>query len=368
MKIGILTFHNAHNYGAILQAYALRTKLRNLGYDTHIVNYRNEKIEKSYERKLVPKKVQVSLFHPRTFLFNHQKQLEVKTAQPSWEKRCEVFRKFIDKVILEDNIEVIDKRELKNLGYDAFICGSDQIWTDYLTGGLDNVYFLDFGVKVKKISYAASKVNATFSEEDKAFFKEKLRNFTALSVREETLAKALTDICQKEVKTVLDPALLLEKKDYEKIEAPIIENGEYVLAYFLVEDETLMQCAKWAADKLGMKLLEIHYYKQRLKNHNQIADCDPGEFLSYIKRAKYIFTNSFHGTVFSIIYQKNFFAVYDKDARKDNLLELLELENRHIKSLDELFALDDVEYTKANKLLREESMKSESFLVKALNS
>ena len=73
MKIGILTFHNAHNYGAVLQAYALRTKLRSLGYDAHIVNYRNPKIEKSYEKRLVPKKVAVSLFHPRSFLLRRQR-------------------------------------------------------------------------------------------------------------------------------------------------------------------------------------------------------------------------------------------------------------------------------------------------------
>jgi len=367
MKIGILTFHNAHNYGAVLQAYALRTKLRSLGYDAHIVNYRNPKIEKSYEKRLVPKKVAVSLFHPRSFLLRRQRRLEVKVAQSSWEKRCDVFCDFIDRVILEGNTGKVERAELAKLDYDVFICGSDQIWTDYLTGGYDDVYFLHFPTKAKKIAYGASKVNALFKEEDKRYFRDSLSDFTALSVRERDLAIALTDICNKEVRVVLDPTLLLSQKIYEEIEAPIAENEEYVLAYFLVEDKVLMQCAQWAAEKLGVKLIEIHYYKQCLKNHNQVTDCGPGEFLTYFKQAKYIFTNSFHGTVFSIIYEKDFFSVYEKDVRKDNLLDSLGLEHRHIRTPEEIKVLDKVNYTEARKRLCEARSGSENFLTDVLS-
>ncbi len=366
MKIGILTFHNAHNYGALLQAYALRTKLRNMGYDAHIVNYRNEKIENSYVKKLTPKKVKISLLHPRSFFVKLQRYLENKTAKPSWAKRCDVFNHFINTVILENQVELVDKEQLGQLNYDAFICGSDQIWTDYLTGGLDSAYFLDFSTSALKLSYGASKVNTEFNEIDKQYFKEKLSDFRAVSVREEKLAEVLSDICKRDVQVVLDPTLLLQKEDYADIEEEISIKDDYVLAYFLVEDEKLMQCAMKTATELGVNLIEIHYYKQRLKKHNQVTDCGVGEFLTYIKNAKCVVTNSFHGTVFSIIYKKDFYSVYDQDSRKDNLLKMVHLENRHIKGEEEVKVQNVTNYQDVDAILAKERKKSVEYIVKAL--
>ena len=366
MKIGILTFHNAHNYGAVLQAYALRTKLRMLGHETHILNYRNEKIEKAYEKKLVAKNVPVSLFHPKTIVRNFSNKLDAVYAQKDWKRRCCVFDDFINTVLLENRKETLDAKQLELLEIDVFICGSDQIWTDYLTGGYDKCYFLDFPSVAKKIAYGASRVNAEFDDAEERFFCEKLADFDALSVREDTLAKALTSICHKYVNTVLDPSLLISAEEYQAIASKRIEDAEYILAYYLVEDEALRTCAERAAEQLHVNLVEIHYYKQRGRKCKQVADCGPSDFMSYIQHAKYVFTNSFHGVAFSIIYQKNFYAVYIKDSRKDNLLRVLGLEERHIRTVDEMKIETLVEYEDPLKRLAIERKKSEDFLKSSL--
>lgn len=366
MRIGILTFHNAHNYGAVLQAYALRTKLRKMGHDANILNYRNQKIEDSYQNKIRLRKLNISLLHPRIFLAWLDKYLDVKYAQQSWMHRVRVFNNFIDSILLDGKCEALQKSDLEEVDLDAIICGSDQIWTDYLTGGLDQIYFLDFNTRARKIAYGASKINAAFSEEQEMFFKKKLSVFYAISVREEKLAKKLSDVCQRKVETVLDPTMLLTQDDYQCLEEPVFIHEPYVLAYFLTEDEMLMKCAVELAKKTGAELIEIHYQKRRLKNHIQVVDCSPGEFLSYFRHAEHIITNSFHGVIFSIIYQKRFYAVYGQDDRKDELLRLLGLEQCHISDLSEMNLKCGIDYNLVNAMLKERRSKAENYLEKAL--
>lgn len=366
MKIGVLTFHNAHNYGAVLQAYALRTKLRAEGHSADIINYRNQKIENSYQKKILAQRKKIQLRHPRMALINLRlnikKYLDVRCAQLCWEQRVHKFNKFIDEVLLENNISIVKKEELEKVDADAFICGSDQIWTDYLTGGLDMVYLLDFDTNARKIAYGASKSNAEFSKEQEMLFKDKLADFWAISAREKSLAQKLTDICGRYVDTVLDPTLLLTQKEYRQLEEPTEVSEDYVLAYFLVEDEMLVKCAEEASKQLNAKLVEIHYFKQRKRNHIQIADCSPGEFLFYMRNAKCILTNSFHGVVFSIIYHKKFYGVYEKDSRKDDLLDMLQLGDRHIRSVSEMNVSKEIDYSISDKILSEMQKKSTTFL------
>lgn len=375
MKIGILTFHNAHNYGAVLQAYALRTKLRTMGFDTYIINYRNQKIENSYKEKLQVPREKFSLYHPRMMLINLKitikRYLDVRCAQPYWKHRVFAFERFINEVLLEGNCKNISKESLKNLEIDVFICGSDQIWTSYLTGGLDEVYFLDFETKAKKVVYGASRFGIEFSGDEENFFESKLMNLYAISVREKSLAEKLSNICGRHIETVLDPTLLLTKEDYFCIEEKINITEDYVLAYFLVEDEMLMKCAEKVAELLRIKLIEIHYYKQRYKKdiqkkRKQIADCGPGQFLAYIKKARYVLTNSFHGVVFSVIYHKKFYAVYNEDNRKDDLLNQLQLQERHIFAETKIDISSDIDYFSSDKKLYEMRKKSILFLKNAL--
>lgn len=368
MRIGIFTFHNAHNYGAVLQAYALRTKLRELGYDASIINYRNVYVERGYQMPIPQSGEKMSLRHPRAWKRILGERMDVYYAQKDWAERCRVFRRFISEVLLEGEDCMISADELPLLGLDAMICGSDQIWTDWLTGGKDPVYYGDVtGIPIK-ITYAASRFDMQFSEGDALFIKHMLHNFRAVSVREENLAKVLNGLIGgTDIAAVLDPTLLLKQEKYELLEMEIPEREPYVLAYYLTEDPVLMQCAERMAELLQINLIEIHYKKQRKKRvGRQIADCGPGEFLSYIHHASFVITNSFHGLAFSLIYQKEFYCVYGADERKQDLLDMLLLQDRHIRESSEIDLNCEINYSTVQERLQEEREKSVRFLQKGL--
>lgn len=369
MKVGILTFHNAHNYGAALQAYALRSKLREMGHDTHIIDYRNKNIEKKYREKLhvivSKKQIYLPIYWPSII-----KQVQNnKFAQSEWRKQYKNFRMFLNTILLENKEERLTKEKLSDLDYDAFICGSDQIWTSYITGGLDPVYFLDFNTNALKVAYAASINTKNIPIDEQPYFKEKVKQLDFVATREATVAEVLGKLCGRDIQSVLDPTLLLDAKDYEKLLSNKKEKEKYIFAYFIQEDAKLMKCAQYVAQKLGYKLIELHYYLQKdLEGHNQRADMGPSEFLTYMKHAEFILTNSFHGTIFSILYHKSFYSVYTKDERKDDLLKAVDLEKRHINEVSEIDLQDHIDYIQVDKLLSDYRKTSLEFLQDALSN
>lgn len=369
MRIGILTFHNAHNYGAVMQAYALREKLRAMGHDSFILNYRNQAIEKSYSKRLKIKNVEWSCLSFKRIIRYLEEWKNCKYKQAAWSRQCDKFNEFIESVLLEGNTKELYLQDLEKMKIDCFICGSDQIWTSWLTGGLDKVYFLDFSTNAKRISYAASKFSAQLAENEKEYFSDRLSEFDNISVREESLADELSKECHLDVKTVFDPTLLLEKEEYLSLEKPVKENYKYVLAYYLCEDPILDECAGKAAKILRLPLIELHFYKLMDKDRYQIADCGPGEFLTYFHKAEYILTNSYHGVIFSIIFRRPFYAVYQKDSRKDSLLKKLGLEERRICSAEDIQCdMMDKQFDIVTKTLQRERNHSIDFLENSLGS
>lgn len=368
MKVGILTFHNAHNYGAVLQAYALRTKLRQMGHDVHIINYCNDKIQKRYSDKLKLEISKRDIFFPTHWKTIINKKLQNNYAQDAWKKQCDSFKKFIDEILLENKTNQITVNDLEKMKIDAFICGSDQVWASWITGGLDPVYFLDFQTPAKKISYAASAPSDKISFDEQPYFKKCINLLDSVSAREEKLSSALANLCKRSIKTVVDPTLLLDANDYSNLSSDSYEKEGYVFVYFVHENNTLMECAQKVALRLGKKLIELHYYLRKdLKGHNQLADLGPSEFLTYIKNADFVLTNSFHGTVFSIIYGKKFYSVYNTDSRKDNLLNNLQLQSRHIYSANDIDLNQQIDYEFVQKLLHSYRESSIDFLDKALS-
>lgn len=367
MKIGILTFHNAHNYGATLQAYALRTYLRSIGHDVTIINYRNKMIDSAYKKIFIPR------FFKRDILPTHWKRVWKECekslfGQKMWREQWEAFEQFIQEVILEGNTVEVEKEDLEKLDLDYFILGSDQIWTDELTGGLDPVYFGDFKTDAKILTYAASIAEGEVPDKYISEFKRMLQNVHALSVREEKLAKQLRNLLNREVSVTLDPTLLLRQKDYEQFIVTDSDVKErFVFAYFVVENPVLMECARYAAKLLNCQLIELHYFKTpEFKGEYQLANLGPREFLYYISHAEMVVTNSFHGTVFSILFKKAFYSVYKKNGRIENLLSFLNLEHRHIENKEDILPEEKIDYTDVDnklELYREESVK---FLKKAL--
>lgn len=361
MKIGILTFHNAHNYGAVLQAYALKKVLSDRGHEVTIINYQNVKIKKNYNQKLQVNPCRREIVFPWRWRHLWRRYLENKYAQACWEVQWKKFEEFISEVLLDQDTKIIEEDQISKSGYDAIICGSDQIWNRDLTGGLDKVYYLDFQTDACKIAYAVSVKNLNSNAAEFNYMKKCLQQFQDISTREELFAKKLTGILNREVKAVLDPTLLLESHDYHCLEQKAPVGKDYVFAYFVHEDSKLQALVKKLAVMLGMEFIELHYYFRKwMDRHTQRADLGPGEFLHYMRNARYVVTNSFHGTAFSIIYNKQFYSVYDEDMRKNELLKKLDLQKRHIKDVSQVNIKEEIDYGKVNyklQLLKEESFK-----------
>lgn len=366
-KIGILTFHNAHNYGAVLQAYALKTKLNRMGYEASVLNYRNKYIGRNY------KKVLHIDFWKRDILPSRWGKVireirDVFYGLPEWQKQWQVFEDFTNEKLLDGEKKELSLEEVAAKDIDVYVLGSDQIWARELTHGMDPAYFAQFAPEKKKISYAASVPNGSVPENEKPYFKQYLAALSHISVREEKLAESLRDLTGQEVETVIDPTLLLEKEDYQSLlyEKPL-KQGDYVFAYFVVENKILSRCAKKTAELLGCELVELHYKKTpSINGTNMVFDAGPSEFLTYIRDAKMVVTNSFHGTVFSILFQKKFYSVYKENGRIENLLGFLGLTGRHITEESGIRVEDEIVYGESEERLREYRKKSVEFLKKGI--
>ena len=338
MKVGILTFHDAHNYGAVLQAYALKKHIQNMGHEAIIINYHHETI-------------------PDGFLYLK----EVNNSR--WEK----FNKFIKELTDYEETTYTHERELEKLDIDVWICGSDQIWNTEITGGINKGFFLNFKTRGKKISYAVSMGIEKFPSEQEKEFEECINKLDEISVREETLKKYVEKFTDKKVTKTIDPTLLLEETDYDNLLLDN-KNGEYILIFALGPDERLTQIAQKIAKEKNAKIIELNDEKQENYFCEQISNAGPSEFLTLIKNAKAIVTNSFHGTVFSIIFKKEFYTItrLNRNARMENILKIVGMEDRLIDKVEEIENIKEQDYQKAFENLKIEREKSREFLKNAL--
>lgn len=364
MKIKIITFHYAHNYGAVLQAYALRTYLRNKGHKVSIANYVNKKDIQKYSGKLTYPHTLKDFRHLRAWSVLVKDNLDTLYSQKQWKMQCKSFEHFINNIILENDTKVISLDDLATQDVECFIAGSDQIWNTSITGGTDKAYFLNFPTKAKKVFYGASNGSTSIPDKIQSYVISTLSEIDNISCREETLAISLSKLLNKKVDTVVDPTLLLNRNDYERLITDNSRNSKkFIFAYFISESDELMKVAEYIARILGVTLIELHYYARRdLKGHHQRADMGPEEFLWHIKNAEFIITNSFHGLVFSIIFQKQFYGIYHKDARKDGLLSKLGLEHRKVHTISQVDLNDRIDFNCVDKSLNTLRKNSEIFL------
>lgn len=334
MRLGILTFHYAHNYGAVLQAYALKKRLEDMVDDVRIVDYRNGTIAGAYGRKLPKRRIFIKTRHIEDIIENIRWNREIGLMESAWLRQWDEFEEFIDNALLDGRAGFGSDQIAGELdGFDALIVGSDQIWNRGLTGGFDRMYFLDIPYEGKKIAYAASTSRKAIADYELEYFREVLPKFDALSTRESALAEELRREIGIDASWCVDPSLLIKMEDYDEIawQGHSMAERPFIFAYFVMEDRELSDVAKKMAEKKGCGLKELHYYQREwMDSSYQFADIGPAKFLWYMKNAEVVCTNSFHGTALSIIYRKEFYCVYGSNARISNLLQDLALESRHV--------------------------------------
>lgn len=360
MKIGILTFHRAHNYGAVLQAYALQTVLVNMGHKVFFIDYEPLALQKHYKCFKIERVITLNLVKGVKNLIS-----EI-LAYPFRLQRANRFNQF-----LESNMK-ISPYIPDNVGtYDCVILGSDQIWSKTITKTIDPVFFgKDFTKSSNVISYAASMKNEAISEIDKNTFSLLLNELTTISVREKSIARLLSPLTRNKIETVLDPTLLLTHREWKLLCKDIrVESEEYILVYQVSINEKANVLANRLAKEHNCKVINMSTSANFSTNKFQWTS--PQHFVSLFLNAKYIVTTSFHGTAFSVIFNKPFYTIrHDVDSNNERVVELLNkinLNNRIISDIDTIKSTDAICWDEVNKNLETLRKHSISFLQKSID-
>lgn len=353
------------NYGGTLQNWALQQVLKKMGHDPITLRF--------------PVMFQgISSLHYWTRVFPIQalrfvahKFIEGKCEMPLtiglWKKNVSGMERFVNEHInVTEYLPNLNMDDVRKYGIEALIVGSDQIWRPVMYDAV-KYYFLGFTVDsdILRIAYAPSVAldEWPYKEDVTVKLRELIKKFSAVSVREESSVKLIKDNLGVEAQWVLDPTMLLSKEDYLEIckgEPPIEE--PFVFAYILDMTEEKQNTIKKIANIQGCSIRILTADKT---NENDTIE----KWLNYFRDSQYVITDSFHGTVFSLIFQKQFYCFYNNtrgNARIDSLKKITGLDKRFIK--DSFEELDySIDYTVVNKkidIMRNTSM---SFLVKAIS-
>ncbi len=343
-KVGIMTlYHHTYNYGAQLQAFALQKTISNLGYECEVISFdwMNEQTKQHYRN---------------TSKSNQEKFIEFASKIPHSDKLYNAAN------IFEANDE-----------YDTFVCGSDQIWGCKNSIPIHNLphFALGFADENKtKIAYAASMGGSFITERYRAAIKNPVGKLNAVSVREQSAVPFLQNMTSDKVQSVLDPTLLLSLDEWNKTLSLKQNNEDYIFVYGFNGNQNLSKAIEILNDKLKCPVKTISY------DANDTAG--PIEFLNLILSAKYVITDSYHGTIFSILFNKPFlsFAVdkihsgYSKSTRITDLLAKLNLMERYVSyedNVEDIIKSDFIiDYEKVNQIISKEKSKSMDFLSNAL--
>ena len=360
MRIGILTFHFAHNYGAVLQAYAMQRYIESLGHIPEFVDYRPEHLQSMYR-----------VFPPVSDLKGIRKIMRLLSqvlTLPIRYFRYIGFEYFISHY-LHLSLKGVSAETIADLNNDVYIVGSDQIWNPKITKGFDDVYFAYFKGKtgVKRIAYAASMGLFSLSEKDQEYLSNRLASFSAISVREKGLKELLQPLVSVDIKSVLDPTFLLDREEWKKIAIIPKVSKRYILVYQVCKDRSVLRIARQIAHQINARIIEITAYPDWKFCFYKKQCVSPEKFLGYFQGAECVVTSSFHGAAFSIIFNKPFYIVDivsmrdGSNSRLQSLVSSLNLQERYV-SPDAVLTYTAIDYSNVNLLLESYCSQSKYFL------
>ena len=363
MKIGILTYHRAHNYGAMLQAYALRTYLHNQGHDVEFIDYWPDSHNKQY-----------TLFKPIRGKSLYFKILNIISDSVTLIRRTirmNKFNNFRKKHLgINDSIKYTTNKEPIIERYDCVVVGSDQIWrTQEYEGkhvGIDPMYLCtNIPNTTRCISYAASMGIISLTSEDEHVIRTSLKNFNTILVRENSL-KQLVESLGYSAHVVLDPTLLLTKQQWDQlIPSHRYSQKPYVLFYEVMPSQEALAFAKKKALSLNCELLIMDSIIHTLPRKNHISYASPIEFMHAIRDAEFVIATSFHGTAFSIIFEKQFITIGLK-KNADRVKTLLQQVGIPEQYQDLPIETSKINYKEVNTTLQTIREHSQQLLVKSI--
>lgn len=349
-KIGIVTFQRALNYGALLQMYALHEFILE-NFDSHqveVVDYFSPLCEKECTLKNIKgSNIVVRTLKKVNFLLkNHQFEDFIR-------KHINISRKY--------DIHTIRNAENE---YDVLVSGSDQVWNPAIIDG-DMNYLLQFSEKSIKVSYAASIGKTELPLEYRELYKNQLEKFKKISVRERSAKTLVDDLLGRNHADVnVDPTLLLSSESWSKL-ADEKKNCRYVMVYQVKYSKELLDKAKEFAANKGLKVMYVGPYA-REKGIHYIPAPSVNALLGLFKNADYVFTNSFHGTVFSIQFKRKFFVdLLFSDGRNDRITDLLAVCNLS-SCMDQSLIEQDLDWEYVREQLEKERSRSLNYLQTAI--
>ena len=349
-KIGILTFHWANHFGAILQAWALNRLLINMGYEAEIINFL-PRLALLHSQVLKPSKLAKKHLVRSNSIFRGIRRIAVEPIRYIYNLREIIhkdalfnhFRKHFMRVSSKA-IDSINELKQKCLEYDICLVGSDQVWNPDFLIHSDFAYLLPFRLgQVKKIAFSASIATEDVPPTILKLYKATLSDFSFISLREKTHCRLLSLLLRRKVYSTLDPTLLVNRESYESImnKDMSLPYDKYILVYNL--GLSVLPLAKKVANIVKLPTIIYHKpqgikqiirkypFSEYFKTAPSFPLEGPREFLVLLENAELVITDSFHGTALSILFEKPFIAVItnpEKKSRIINLLELFELEKR----------------------------------------
>lgn len=338
MKIGILTYHRSHNYGAVLQAVALRYELTKLGNDVYFIDYWPKYHQRMYAYfsfyNLMHRRIRGAFFYLCEFVKYH-KQKKKKIAN---------FESFMDQFI-NPYCKGMDDT------YDMIIHGSDQIWRKQNGKAYNPMYFgLHDDIMAKyNVSYAASMGEISKDTHDIQIIKKYLGHLDRISVREADLLEFVHQLGFKDAKISMDPTFLLSKKEWDSLipDKALNIKKKYLLYYKLLDNSFNESDVYAFAKSKGLEVQVLYGYATiRKECDNFICTAGPVEFINLIRNAEFVITSSFHGLVFSLIYQKPFYAAFSiGSGRAKSILEKLNLEKYLLNPMSSIpFTYSEIDY------------------------
>lgn len=365
-KVGIITWHYCNNYGSFFQVFALQSFVESLGYETEIINYRkpgNSLVKRAVKRAvyLSEKLTPSGLVAVLRKIFGSSEIFGFKF----WSARNRMLRR--TKLTFDK-----EKLNKKARNYYAVICGSDQIWAPR---GLDTAYMLDFVPDgVRRISYAASIGFNYIPDELKDTYKKYISRLDSVSVREETGVRLLAECCGICAEDVLDPTFLIERSTWESLATETLGEEDFIFCYFLNPAHKYKSAVTAAAGQLGCSIVGVSTNGKDAEWLELNNDITPEAFLERIKKARAVFTDSFHGTALSLILNKDFYVFerfessdpVNQNSRIYSVLKKAGLSDRIVNVNGNADLSQKIDYFRTNRLIGAERQKSTAFLKKAL--
>lgn len=357
MKVAVITRHAIINYGSLLQAFATQQVIENLGHECKIINYiRDDESYTRHEKTLLARKPEWNCSPLKKIIYLALRQPESIASGKKFEKEQSKYLHLTRKYTSFN--QLLNDKPIA----DVYMTGSDQVWGPVENGTYDSSYCLSFTREnEKRIAYAASFGRAEMSDLTEIFFKKWLSRYCHIGVREDSAVSLLNEMGIDSVQ-VLDPTLLLDTTFWSTMTKPV-QKKKYVLVYQLHNDKRVGAYASLVAKSLGLPLIRVSTSFHQINREGKLIWCPTiREFLSYIKNAECMITDSFHGTAFAINFNTTFVEILPNNrtgTRNMSILKMVGLSNRILKEDKDIeLARQKIDYHRVNQIIADKRKES----------